>query len=865
MKLSLRRCSLLGEYYNNLTANIKERILADRASRCHFWLYTNKMHAESQVALTVGVIMALLLIAISTLAINRWIRIPFTVALVLAGMALSWLAGQYPDTLAVVHHLDVSHELILFVFLPTLIFESTLNLDARLLRHNLAPILLLAIPGLLISSAIIGFIVASFTPLPIMIALLLGAILSATDPVAVVAMFKALGAPKRLTVLVEGESLFNDATALVLAGIITGIVTAGTTPDNIIWHSIVEFLLLFGGGLVFGLLLGYITVLILGQVETNAVVEITLTTTLAYLSFLIAEVWLHVSGVMATIGSGLILGGWGWIKVSPSVRIFMKHFWEQLAFIANALIFLMVGITVVPSAVWHSVDMLIWVVIGMLVARVAVVFGLMPLVGRLPGSRPVSMVYQVIIYWGGLRGAIAMAIVLSLPDFALRDTLIVLVMGAVLFTLLFQGLTMEPLVKKLGLTELHLSDQLALLERDLIADSEALQRIQQLQSQGLFSRRIAYHLQKTCEQEIRQGKQQLEELRKKELDQSQERDLLYLRCFSEERLLYNTMYNEGHLSEKAYRELVLVLTLQMDAIRHHGGMSHVHSHRLRRILEHVLFKLLDPFPLLSSLAERMRMRRIIRNYEEVWGHYLGSARVINYLNEINEIESLPEAVFEEVHDHYNHWHNLARQQLNNVTEQFPEFVASMQERLGQRLVLLSEIDATEEMSQRGLLPEGISDQQINSINTRLTALRGQSVSKLKYHPEQLLRSVKLFRHLDKQHFDAVMEKLKPLTLEDGETVIQQGDSGSSFYLIARGVVRVILEEKGIEKELGTLMAGDSFGEVALLHQAPRNATIKCVTPCMFYRLSAEDLEELMEENPDIRAQLEEADKQHKPG
>jgi CPA1 family monovalent cation:H+ antiporter len=823
------------------------------------------MHAESQVALIVGVIMALLLIAVFTLAINRWIRIPFTVALVLVGMGLSWLAGQYPGTLAIVHHLDISHDLILFVFLPTLIFESTLNLDARLLRHNLAPILLLAIPGLLISSAVIGFIVASFTPMPLTIALLLGAILSATDPVAVVAMFKALGAPKRLTVLVEGESLFNDATALVLAGIITGILTAGATPDNVVLHSIYEFLLLFVGGLVFGLLLGYITVLILGRVESNALVEITLTTTLAYLSFLLAEVWLHVSGVMATVGAGLILGGWGWIKVSTSVRIFMKHFWEQLAFIANALIFLMVGITVVPSAVWHSADILIWVVVAMLVARLAVVFGLMPLVGRLPGSQPISMVYQTIIYWGGLRGAIALAIVLSLPDFPQKDTMVILVMGAVLFTLLFQGLSMEPLVKKLGLTQPHLSDQLALMERDLIAERHALERIRQLQSMGLFSRPIAYRFQRSCESGIHRGQQQLDELRKTELNESQEKALLYLRCFSEERLLYNNLYNEGHLSEKAYRELVLVLTLQMDAIRHHGGMGHVHSHRLRRLLERGLYGLLDPFPLLAPLAERMRMQRIIRNYEEVWGHYLGSTRVLQYLDEIKEMESIPKIIFQDVHDHYTHWHNLARQQINRVTEQFPEFVTSMQERLGQRLILLAEVKATEEMGQRGMLPDGVTEHQINNINGQLNALRGLSVNKLQYHPEQLLRGVKLFRHLDQSHFNAIIEKLKPLTLADGETVIQQGDKATSLYLIARGVVRVIREEKGIERELGTLMAGDSFGEVALLNNEPRTATIKCVTPCMFYRLAAEDMVELMDENPDIRKQLEDADKQHKTG
>jgi CPA1 family monovalent cation:H+ antiporter len=536
----------------------------------------------------------------------------------------------------------------------------------------------------------------------------------------------------------------------------------------------------------------------------------------------------------------------------------MKHFWEQLAFIANALIFLMVGLTLVPSQMWQAMDILAIVIGAMLIARLAVVFGLIPMVGKLPGSRPVDKAYKIIMWWGGLRGAIALALVLSLPHFPHADTLVILVMGAVLFTLLVQGLSMEPVVKKLGLTRPTLNDQLAMLERDLMADRQALQRIQQLQTMGLFSRPIAYHLQRSCEQAAHVGQEKLATLRQSEMNKSRETALLYQRALTEERLFYNKLYNQGHLSEHAYRELVLVLTLQIDAIRHHGTMEHVHSHRLRRLMEKGLYHLLDPFPLLAPLAERLRMQRIISNYEQVWGHYLGSKRVLQYLKELKEMESIPDDIFDHVHEQYQHWHHFARKQLNHVSEQFPEFVTSMQQRLGQRLVLLADIKATEDMRARGMLPEGVAEHHVNQINAKLEALRGQSINRLKLAPEQLLRKVKLFKNLDQEHFRTIVEHLQPLTLADGDTVIRQGDTGTSLYLIARGVVRIIREEDGREEELGTLMAGDCFGEVALLQQQPRNATVKCVTPCMLYKLTHADMQELMKQNPDIRQQLEQA-------
>jgi len=508
----------------------------------------------------------LLLVAAAMLAATKRIRLPFTVVLVLVGMGLAHLTTLFPEQFGLLRALAISPDLILYVFLPTLVFESAFNLDARALRHNLGAVLLLAAPGLLLSTFIIGFIVSWATPIPLPAALLLGAILSATDPVAVVALFRQLGAPQRLMILVEGESLFNDATSIVVARILVGVVAAGSLGSAALVNGAVDFFVLFIGGLLVGWLLGLFTGYLLGKVVNDPAIEITLTTVVAYLSFLLAEEVFHVSGVMAVVAAGITLGGWGRMRVSPRVRAYLESFWEYMSFVANALIFLMVGLTVQLPEVWASLDLLWWVIAAMLVSRAVMIYGLVPLVGRMPGRQPVSLAYQTVMYWGGLRGAIALAIVLSLPAFDYAHTFVALVTGAVLFTLLVQGLSIELLMRRLGLDKMPLADRLARLESSLAGKQRALARIPELQRGGLFSSTIASRQLQRCEQQLVAIQQEIARVREVEMDPEQERALLYLRCFAEEKALYVDMFNKGHLSERAFRELVLILTMQITAI-----------------------------------------------------------------------------------------------------------------------------------------------------------------------------------------------------------------------------------------------------------------------------------------------------------
>jgi len=822
------------------------------------------MHDTLPVPELVAVVVGLLLVAAISKGFADRFRLPFTVILVLVGIFLKELGNIGPSAFHFLDEIRVAPEVIMFVFLPTLVFESAYNMDSHLLRRNLAPVLTLAIPGLLISTGLIGLLVWLATPLDLPTALLLGAILSATDPVAVISLFKQMGAPKRLTILVEGESLFNDATALVAAKILVAVVLVGYFSWDAAFAGIGEFFRVFVGGVVVGWLAGLATGWVLGRVKAAPQIEISLTTILAYLSFFIAEHELHVSGVMAVVAAGVVMGGWGRAKISPSVESYMDHFWEYMAFVANVLIFLLVGLSVDLVELWTSLAYLPWVVLAMLLSRAALIYGFMPLLAKLPSAEPVSLPYQTVMFWGGLRGAIALAIVLSLPAFPNAELFMPLTTGVVLFTLLVQGLSIEKLMRHLGLDRPPLADRLALLERDLAAQELTIKRIPDLLRGGLFARPIALRLERKSKKNATRIRAVIADLRAHEMASHEEQMLLYLRAFSKEQAFYQRLYQHGHLSEGAYRELVAVLELQVDAIRYQGRFEHVRSHQLYRLVEQRFYQLIDRlgWAWLATLGEVMRNRRIVRNYEEVLAHYQGNGWILASLDQMAADESIPAAVVEEVRSHYQRWHELARKQLDSVGAEFPELVTAMQQRLSQRIALLASQEATEAQVENGLLSVGVGEAQIAEIFRQLDALRTLERITLRVSPAELLRKVPFFRQLSAAEFAEIVPLLRKRSVEKSQDIVTQGEAGDDLYLIARGIVRMLRTENGDGEQhaLGTLLAGDYFGEQALLHNVPRIATYRAITPCYLYQLRNIDFAKLRQRWPSIDAAVKEADR-----
>ncbi len=813
------------------------------------------MDALHPVAELVGIIFTLLLVALSIYQISRSTKLPFTVLLVLAGISITALSGSVPVLQKAEAALSISPDLILFVFLPALIFESSYNLDASQLRRNAVPILSLAIPGLLLSTGLIGVIVWLALDIDLMAALLIGAILSATDPVAVIALFRQVGAPARLSTLIEGESLFNDATALVLSKILLGVLAAGTLSSQALGDGVIDFFVLFAGGLLFGIATGYLTGQLIGWLDSDPILEIGLTSVLAYLAFLTAEELLHVSGIMATLGAGLTLGTWGRLRIASSVRTYLEQFWGLLAFAANALLFLLLGMQVNLVELASAWDLLLWVILAMLASRALVIFGLLPLVSRLPTVEPIGLGYRFIMFWGGLRGAIALAIVLSLPDYPFKDLFIALVTGAVLFTLLVQGLTIKPAMRAMKLDQPPLADRLALIERDLTAHQRALQRLPALQRGGLFSSRVAHRLSLHSHHAITQARQQIDQLRQEQLSSEQEFNLFFLRALAEEKAYYIEMYDLGHLSEATARRLLAILEQQMDTLRYDHGFHTVNQHRHYEYIEHWLFRLLGENTPLHGLVERLRISHIGHYYETVWGHFQGSNHVIQSLEHLASLESTQPDIVDRVLEYYRHWNSLAMDKLHRLNHDFPEFALLTQERLSKRVVLLAELETTREQARLGTIPKGLADEIETDVDRRLNRLRGQPIQKLNDDPALLLARVPLFAQLPPRLMQRVAEKCEAITLEKHDYLIRQGSHNSDLFMVSRGSVRLERHNNGQAQRLSTLIAGDSFGESALLGEGRPDLSVVAQTPTRLYTLSRSRLEHLMEQDEELKERL----------
>lgn len=393
---------------------------------------------ESDLFATEATLLALFLIIILVGIAARYFRLPYTTILVVAGLGLK--------VLGVLPAIALTPELVLLLFLPPLAFEAAFHLDMDRLRQDITPVAVFALLGVILSMLVAGLVMVFALGLPWQVALLFGTLIAATDPVSVVAVFRELGVPKRLSMLMESESLFNDGTSIVMFRLVLVIVLTGTfSPVD----GLLEFLRLVLGGMALGLGVGYLASRFLSRIE-DYLIEISTTVVLAWGSYLLGE-YLHVSGVITVVVAGLVLGNYGGrISFSPTAKIMLEHVLEFLSFVANSFIFLLIGLQVNFIDLQTNGIAIFWAIIAALLARAVAVYGLALPLRRI--SNPIPAKWQHLLFWGGLRGGVTLALALSLPtNIPGRETLIVAAFGVVLFTLVVSGLTIRPLVQRLKL------------------------------------------------------------------------------------------------------------------------------------------------------------------------------------------------------------------------------------------------------------------------------------------------------------------------------------------------------------------------------------------------------------------------------
>ncbi len=388
--------------------------------------------------LAVADIFVALLVALALVAlVSRRFAVPYTAALVIFGLLVAFVV---PRTGIV-----VTPELVLAILVPGLVFEAAFRLDIDHVRPTLPAVTLLAIPGVLIVAGLVAVVLHLAVGLTLQEAFLVGAMISATDPVAVIATMRQARAPERLATLVEAESLFNDGTGVALF-------TVALASGDVLAGGVVTFTLTVVISIAIGLVLGSVAAWIGGRID-DVNLELTLTLISAYGIYLLTD-RLHESGIIATVVAGIIIGNYGRrTGMSARTRVAIDTVWSYLAFLLTAIVFLLIGLTITPTDLLAAALPIAWGVLAVLAGRALVVYGLLGGLARLrSGARlglRLSLDWSHVLFWSGVRGAIAVALALSLPaDLPDRALLQGIVFGIVLFTLLVQGSTAGWVVRR---------------------------------------------------------------------------------------------------------------------------------------------------------------------------------------------------------------------------------------------------------------------------------------------------------------------------------------------------------------------------------------------------------------------------------
>ena len=443
------------------------------------------------------VILILFVIASIVAVVTRRLKLPYTIALVAVGLILGSLHLLNPPHL--------TQELLYAVFLPPLIFEAAIHLKASDMQKDIFPITILVIPGVILSTLLTAAVMipvsTHFTQIHVItwpLGILFGAAVAATDPVAVVAIFKQLGVPRRLRILVESESLLNDGTSIVVFILALHYLQYDLgTPQA----ALIDFFKIVGFGLIVGTVVGLLSAALMRHMD-DSMVTITITTVAAYGSFLIAEKF-GVSGVMSTVAAGLIVGNKGFSQTFfPSIRISTEDFWEYVAFAMNSLIFLLIGFAVNLELLWELWPIVLIAYLSVLVARFFVVH--LSWMLFYPTRLKFPYRWNIVLFWGGLKGALSMVLALSIPDtIGLKDVIVTLVFGVVLLSIFIQGLSMTPLMRMLGLVSpLSQLKEYELIKTRISLLQDTLDRIKELHKRHMLHENSAQNLTDEYQKEL---------------------------------------------------------------------------------------------------------------------------------------------------------------------------------------------------------------------------------------------------------------------------------------------------------------------------------------------------------------------------
>ena len=535
----------------------------------------------------IGLFQSFLLLAASSVLyiFSKKIKIPYTVLLVIFGSLLVPLA--YIDAGSFIKEFHLTPEILFYIFLPILVFESAFNMKIQEVVKNIRSISLLSIVSLLISALSIAALLFYTLPLvglniPFIVLFLFGSLISATDPVAVLSLFKEYGAPKRLSLIFEGESLFNDATAVALFFVVLNIASNGFHGASSVLEGSVMFLSMMILGIIFGFFMGIISSKLIGFVRSSDFSAITLGLVSAHITFIAAELISHhmhfgnyhlaISPIIATTICAMVIGNYGRAKISPLAEEFVDKFWGQLAFFANSSVFVLVGLLFVtlPFAFPQFLLPIIISVFVVAFARALSVYPVIYFLNLTKKEENIPLSWQHLLSWGSLRGALAVTMVLLIPlsykpegwnyDYTPREFVLALTVGCVYATLFIKATSIGLLIKKLKIDELS---PLAKVQKSLTESmviSRTLRRLAAFKERGYLKDDNYLKIKNIYEESLGETNHSLENNK----DFSERALKQYF--LSEEKYSLKYVYVFNELSESVYKKVLTKLNLQHEAL-----------------------------------------------------------------------------------------------------------------------------------------------------------------------------------------------------------------------------------------------------------------------------------------------------------
>lgn len=835
--------------------------------------HENAEHEEGSHGSNMSPLFFLILALVIGAATRHWLKkspLPYTVSLLVIGLGLGALSrlGYFGEWNIIGLKLDASFisdavgwagqidpHLILYIFLPTLIFEAAFAMDVHTFKKSVANAFILAVPGIIVALVLTALIVVGIKAAGIglnawswTMALLFGTVISATDPVAVVSLLKELGASKKLGTLVEGESMLNDGTAIVIFMVLLlGITGAGTDSS-----PIVEFLRVAIGGTVVGIAIGYIIIAWVKKVFNDALVEITVIVAAAYLTFYVAEHFFHVSGVLGLVALGLMMASVGRTRISPEVEHFLHEFWELFAFIANTLIFLIVGVVISNNIVFTANDFLILIIlyIGIHIVRAIVITMFFPIMKK--AGYGLSKKNAYVLWWGALRGAIGLALALIVAgeakiDSQIRDQFLFYTAGIVTLTLLVNATTIKALLNKLGLTTVPPAKQKMLLTAKSFLRNASENSMEKLKNDRFLGRANWDSVSEYLPDKPQDVDIKLDEGEFANLYETRRRVL------EKEKSSYWNQFKEGLLGPIAVRNLTDAINEIIDS---EGKIPLSERKDLEQLWQTPKFlNKLQSVPILGKISQRFFLDRLATSYDAARGFVeaqyetLKLAESMAISSDAKELTIDEDLATVESEINENRIHGLTF--IRNLKNTYPEIYDSIATRQAIRSNLNSELKTVEKLQKKGQIGSDEAYKMIDSIEARMKRLVDSPPEVKPPEKAKLLQEIPWLKELDKSTFNKIVSLFQHRNYAVGEKIIKEHGHVDGLYVVARGSVKVTINKKLID----ILGKGSVIGEIAVLTNIPRTATVTAESPVTVLRLTSVSMQQVIHDNHTLEDKL----------